>query len=189
MSRHHCVCWLIACALLGCDEDPARSVKIIARPAASVKPKAARQALENPIPTWQPSFCPPPRETKHGPGTFVANGACSFEHHGFVDCTALNDDFIVSFIRPAKQAAEVALFINVEHYTGPGKYDYVQLLISVNHPTGPFRWRSEVALATVDDGQKSITFEPIRLEPLLTRGTGGIDISGTLWCRPNGARQ
>jgi hypothetical protein len=175
-------------ALPGCDEDPARSVKIIARPAASMKAKPARQALSVPIPTWQPEFCPPPPEPTRGAGTFVAKGACNFEQTTPVDCTALNDDFLLSANRPARQGAEVSIFVNVEGYHGPDKYDYVQFHVSVNHPKGPFRWRSLVLLATVGEGERFLQVEPTRLEPLLTNGAGAIEVTGKLMCRTVGGK-
>lgn len=173
------------CAIFGCDEDPARRVKIIARPVASMKAKPPRQDLSAPIPQWRPNLCPPPPEPKRGAGTFVAKGACNFEHHGTVDCTALGDDFIFSTSRPARQGATLIIYVNVEGYHGPNNYDYAQMLVTVQDFKGWYRWRSFTLSVTVGEGEKFVNLQPTRLDPLLTAGATEINIAGKLWCRPS----
>ena len=184
MTWFHCI-FLVGCLIVfGCDEDPARSVKIIARPAASMKAKPPRQALSIPIPDWRPNLCPPPDPTR-GSGTFVAKGACNFEQHGPVDCTSIGDDFIFNTYRPAAQGATLAIYVNVENYHGPDKYEYAQMLVSVNDLKAMYRWRSDIVNITVGEGEKFVVLEPTRLEPILSKGAGTIDVAGKLWCRPS----
>ncbi len=182
--RHLCVSFAVLCyAIIGCDEDPARSVKIITRPPAYTQAKAPRQGISVPTPEWRPNLCPPPPEPSRGSGTFVAKGACNFEHYGSVDCSALGDDFIAGTWRSAAHQSTLNIFINVEGYHGPDKYEYVQILISVSDEKGYFRWRSETMNATVGPGEKFLDMEATRLEPLLTKGAGDIQVVGKLWCR------
>jgi len=172
-------------AMVSCDKDPARSVRIISRPVPSATPSVSPQWHSPSIPTWSPDYCPPPPEPERGTGTLTVSGPCNFEHHGLADCTSLNDDFVLSVRRPARQGAEISIYVNVEKYAGPAKYSHVQILVSVSHLKGPFRWRSDDAIATVGKDEKSLTLDSAHLAPLLTQDAGELNLSGKLWCRPN----
>jgi hypothetical protein len=175
---------IVCITIFGCDADPARSVRIIPRPIGSMKPRAPQQAPSVPVPKWRPNLCPPPPESTRGPGTLVATGDCNFEHHGFVECSALGDDFIFGIDRPSAKGSTISIFVNVEGYHGPDKYDYAQILVSVSDAKGYFRWRSFELSITVGEGEKFVKLESTHLEPLLTDGATSINVAGKLWCRP-----
>src|SRR5439155_1757853 len=123
LGIHDCLALLALLLLVACDEDPARSVKIASRP---VPPGARRAPPASPqVPEWQwrPELCPPPPEPAGGPGTLVASGACAFRQQGAVGCTTLPDDLILETSRPAARGATLIIYVNVEKYHGPGKYE------------------------------------------------------------------
>jgi hypothetical protein len=212
---------LIAAA---CDEDPARSMKIVPRPAAvspavspaplgvaAVSPAATRLAeapppaagvprttaarssataarpsgtgasrssaeVEPPAATdWRQPGCPPPPEASPGPSDFTAAGPCAFKHRGVVACEALGDDFLVTLTRKAG-GATLTVYINVEHYHGPGDYRDAQIYLGLQDKFNIYRWSSDKLNITVGSGQQSVTFPATSLEaePLFTNCTGPI---------------
>jgi hypothetical protein len=179
--------WIVAVACLavaGCEDDPARSVKILARPVpasdGSSRPAAAAEFA------WRPELCPPPAEGAAGPGALVATGACPFTHHGAVECTTLPDDLILETSRPAARGATLSIYLNVEKYHGPGVYDEAQMLVSVQDGTSLFRWRSDEVVLTVGEDGRHAELTPVRLEALPPFDETEITVGGTLWCSPAG---
>jgi len=184
--------------LFGCEPDPARSVKVATRSSSSrsttSSPPQRAVATEGAasqaktlagVPfefQWRPDLCPPPPEPLRGPSTFEAKGACNFHQRSAVECTSVADDFLVEISRPAAHGATLVIFVNVENYHGPGKYDGGQMLVSVQDPKGLYRWRSDQVTITVGEGEKFAVLAPTRLEPLITYGAGDITISGKLSC-------
>ena len=183
--------WLVvaACLALGaCDEDPARTMKIVER-----RPSGSRSDGAPPDPAaagsefrWRPELCPPPPEPSGGPGTLVATGACAFEQQGTVDCTTLPDDFILETSRPAARGATLSIYVNVEKYHGPDSYDEGQMLVSVQDAAGLFRWRSDEVVVTVGTDERFAELKPVRLEALPPADETEITVGGRLWCRPAG---
>jgi hypothetical protein len=170
-------------ALAACDEDPARSVKIIARPALPAD-RAAKIAPSSYASTqWRPEVCPPPPESSKGQGTFVATGACAFEQTGQVNCIALGDDFFIDLSRPAAMGATLRMWVNVERYKGPGKYHGNGMLVSVRTTDEVFPWNGGELTMTVGDGERFVTVEPATLLPGFMRGAGPIHVTGKLWCK------
>lgn len=171
----------VCLTLPACDEDPARSVKIIARPPW---PKDEAANLEHSIaPPWRSELCPPPAETSKGEGTFTATGACSFEQTAPVNCLPLGDDFFVELSRPSAHGAMLRIFLNVERYKGPGKYDGNSLLVSVRVGDQVFPWNGSEMTMTVDEGEHFVHVEPAVLPPGFMRNSGPISVSGTLSCK------
>jgi hypothetical protein len=169
-------------ALAACDEDPARSVKILARPALSAdqaKIAPGRRAATR----WRPELCPPPPEASQGRGAFVATGACAFEQTGQVNCIALGDDFFVDLSRPSAMGATLRMFINVERYKGPGRYEGSQMLVSVRTDDEVFPWNGGELTMTVSEGEQLVSVEPATLYPGFMRGAGPIEVTGKLWCK------
>jgi len=198
---------------LACDKDPARSVKIIARPPAAVTyaaapPVAAVQAPDSPAPRasetpvrlsgaaaantpkgvasqpeaaapavatdWRPPGCPPSPETSSGPSSLAVAGPCAFEHRSAVACEALADDFLVTVSRKAADGVALMVFINVEHYKGPGDYTGAQMFVGVQDKKNIYRWSSDTVKITVGGGEESVALPATRLEaePLLVNCTG-----------------
>jgi hypothetical protein len=228
----------VCLALVACDQDPARSVKIIARPApkeetaattpatasappaakpaSSEKPAAAPVAGERssgtagpaatskkpdtasspavipaaappaPIPDfqWRPHLCPPPPEPSPGPSTLVVKGACAFRHQGATKCSSSKDDFYVEMRRPGARDSTMLVYVNVEGYKGPGKYDKAEMLIGVHAPIYVYRWFSDEVQVTVAEDEKSVEIQPLRMEPLPPVEAPDLEVSGTLVCRP-----
>jgi hypothetical protein len=113
----------------------------------------------------------------------VATGACAFRHQGAVNCTSLEDDFILETSRPSARQSTLIIYLNVETYHGPGNYDEAQMLVSVQDATGLFRWRSDTVLATVGADEKFVDLQSTRLEALPPGDETEITLSGRLWCR------
>ena len=236
--------WLLLLAAsltaLACEEDPARSMKIIARPVTpsgqvGAQPPAAAQTSEAPAArpsetpaprtravtaaspsgsvagapekaasppgkaasaaraeetsaaaTWRPPGCPPPPETSSGPSNFTVIGPCAFEHRAEVACEALDDDFLVTLTRKAAGGGTLMVFINVEHYKGPGDYTGAEIFVGLQDKANVFRWSSGSMNATVGKGEKFITMPETRLEwePTFVNCTGPMT---NLQCQGRGA--
>ena len=134
---------------------------------------------------WRPELCPPPPEPAGGPGTLVASGACAFRQQGAVGCTTLPDDLILETSRPAARGATLIIYVNVEKYHGPGKYEDGQMLVSVQDAIGLYRWRSDSVRVTVGEDGRFADLETTRLESLPPQDDSEITVVGTLWCRPS----
>ncbi len=135
-------------------------------------------------------------------------GPCAFEHKGEAECEAEFDDLLVTVFRPAKNAAEVMLFINIERYVGPRTYKgHNDMRVSVKDGSKIYRWTTAEFEATVGPGSKFLTFKNVRLdpEPVLIGCTGPqtnfqcdgrgdedeimrtiTTVSGTLYCKGGG---
>ncbi|GEM_PF-3153614 len=172
--------------LAGCNDDPARSVKIAPRPsqpAPSVRPeptpptlaapqlpqpKATRAAAAKPPATSAnlfPEYCPiPAEESPGGPSSLVAKGACEFEHHSTASCEPIGDDFLVGLTRPAKGGGSLVAFLNVEQYKGPGNYENAQLFVAVQSGKTIHRWSSETVSAVVGAGEAFVALPSTRLD-------------------------
>ena len=219
-------CFVVA----ACEEDPARSMKIVARPPAAVSPAAVNPAAGSPPPVadaavgpaadspreaspreagpsaaraarssgtaartpttvasgasaqaepaaaadWRLPGCPPPPETSSGPSNFTAAGPCTFTHRGAVACEALDDDFLVTMSRKAAGGLTLMVYINVEHYKGPGDYRDAQIFLGLQDKLNIYRWSSDKMNITVGSGQQSVTLPATTLdaEPWFTNCTG-----------------
>src|SRR5262249_12584160 len=128
-------------------------------------------------------LCPPPPEPGGGPSTFVATGPCPFRHQGAVPCRASKDDFYQQEKRPAARDATLLILINVERYTGPGKYDKAEVLVGVSHEGYNCRWYTDAADIHVAEGEKFAEIRPVRLEPMPPMEGPDLEVSGTLVCR------
>jgi hypothetical protein len=204
---------IVGCLLTAaCDADPARSVKIASRPPATATTRsvAGPPGTVDPSQTgeWRAQACPPPPEDSPGPSSLVATGPCAFEHHAAVGCEATADDFIIATTRPAARGATLVIFVNVEHYAGPGRYAGAQMFVEVEDHGSIYRWSSDTLSITVGAGEKFATLPTSRLdaEPLLVNCQGEVGpgsnwlydcagrgsrpamdtttevVSGTLWC-------
>ena len=161
-------------ATIGCSEDPARSVKIAARPKRTAAAPAAPVSTTHtpkvsrpprvPDPGWHPDFCPPPAEGSEGPSTFSVSGPCEFEHHGAVSCESVGDDFIVALTRKARNGATLVVYLNVEQYHGPGTYDGGQMFVAVEGGSTIYRWSSDAVKTTVGPGEAFAELHETRLE-------------------------
>lgn len=153
------------CVLLAaCSDDPARSVKILSRPPAPVTTtEAPTPAAAAPDRNRLPDFCPPPDDAP-GPGSFRVGGPCAFRHRPRVSCQSLADDFIVAIPRKAKNGASLVVYLNVEHYSGPGDYDGAQLFVAVQSGTSIYRWSSDAVHAVVGAKEAFVTLPETRLD-------------------------
>lgn len=193
MKRSRVLAILVCLAALGCDEDPARAVKIMARPATPAPPPApavsasAAPAATNPAVAaapslvegppnqeWRPPGCPPPPEDSDGPSSLAVTGPCTFQHRGSVDCESTADDFIVTMSRKAARGATLMVYINVEKYHGPGSYDGAQMFVGVQDKTAIYRWSSDEVAITVgpDEAFATLPTTKIDAEAQLTGCTG-----------------
>lgn len=167
--------------LSACDEDPARAVRILARPPLSAA-EARKLATSARVPAWRPALCPQ-AEASQGQGSLSVTGACTFQQTTQVNCVALGDDFFIELARPASAGATLRMFGNVERYTGPGSYEGSSLLISLRTDTEVFPWNAADLRMTVEAGEQFVRVEPATLHPGSVRGAGTLQVGGTFWCR------
>ncbi len=167
---------LISLALLfglsACDKDPARSVKIISRPPAGIK---AAPAIETGEKRKPPAGCPPePEALLKGPSVLTVAGPCAFDHHGAVNCEILPDDLIMTVTRKGANGATVMVYVNVERYHGPGRYNDSQMFVGVQNTSQIERWSNDNVSLTVGPDRKYIDLESTSLpaEPRLSDCTG-----------------
>ena len=193
---------LVGLAAAGCDRDPARSVKVIerpsTRPAALAEPTPASDAGANataatgalplapavaPVtaaaaviaaPAFRLDACPPLPEDDAGPSTMALDGPCAFRHRAAASCESLGDDFIMVATRPAKDGATAMIYVNVEKYTGPGKYSEAQMFVGVQDKVNIWRWSSDNVNITVGKDEAFAEMPRTRLlaEPVLVNCTG-----------------
>jgi hypothetical protein len=176
-SIQHAILGGMALLLGGCSDDPARAVKIISRPRAPAAtvytppsrsaPHASVSAIYTPPPgpdrNLIPEFCPASEEPQ-GPGAFILEGPCAFRHRAPVSCEATPDDFIVAVPRKSKNGAMLVIYLNVEHYHGPGVYDGAQLFVALEGGTDIYRWSNDEVRATVGPGEAFVTLGRTRLD-------------------------
>jgi len=173
------MCW----GAVACDQDPARSVKIVARPPASASAAAVPPDTATPprLTEWRLEACPPPPEDLPGPSAarapLAVTGPCAFEHRGAVSCESTGDDFIIAFTRKAGRGATLVIYLNVETYHGPGSYDGAQMFVEVEDGTSIYRWSNDNFPITVGPGEKfAVLATTARLdaEPLLVNCAGRV---------------
>ena len=106
----------------------------------------------------------------------IATGPCAFEHRGAVSCEATVDDFIMAATRKAARGATLVIYINVEHYAGPGSYEGTQMFVEVEDGTSIYRWSNDNFRITVGPGEEFAVLPTIRLdaEPLLVNCAGQV---------------
>ena len=114
----------------------------------------------------------------------MATGACAFRQQGAMQCSATQDDFYLELKRPAARDATLLIYVNVEQYKGPGRYDKAEMLVGVQEAGYNFRWFSDMVRITVGEGEKFVEIQPVRLEPLPPVEAPDIEVAGALWCRP-----
>ena len=175
--------------LIGCDEDPAQSVKIVPRPAqtttapsgnpaARVSPPASAALVSPVLPELN---CQLASRDLRGPSEFVAQGPCAFQFRAKANCQAMADDFYVALTRTAQNGAAVVVYLNVEQYKGPGTYNWAQMLVALYSQTTIYRWSNNNVHADVAPGEASVTLSRIALvgEPLMVGCTSAPGSSAT----------
>jgi hypothetical protein len=173
--------------------------------------RAAGPPRPAPAAGWHPAACPPPAERGGGPSSLKVTGPCAFEHKGAAACEPVGDDFYVTIVRKAKNAAELMFFVNVERYVGPGNYKAPNdVLVSVKDGSKIYRWWTNQYEVTVGPGSKYVTLKDVRLDPeLVLVGCTGSQLNfqcdgrgdepgqmesapiatGTIYCKPGGAKK
>jgi len=175
---------VVCLVLVACDEDPARKVKVIARPGmpgvSAVPSTPALQAVTAPPddpslgdPKRLLEFCPSTAETSSAAGLFMTVGSCAFQQREPVICNSLQDDFLVAFTRRAEHDANLVVYLNVEFYHGPGSYDHVEMFETLQSGENIYRWSNDRARATVGPGETFLTVPETELEaePMLMNCT------------------
>jgi hypothetical protein len=166
---------LLCLAAVGCDEDPARSVRIISRPvtpAAVVTSSAQLLKAQEPVAPlepgeprpWSPPGCPPPPDVAEGPSSLVVTGPCAFAHKSEVDCEVTPDDMLVTLSRKAAHGATLMIYLNVEKYHGSGDYDEAQMFVGVQDRSSIYRWSSDSVHVTVGPGEAFVTFPATKVD-------------------------
>jgi hypothetical protein len=151
------------------DSEPPRPTdSIIRRPQNQLTPRGSAPAA------WRPPGCPPAPQSATGEAVVSLTGPCAFEHREPVSCEATPDDFLVTMSRRGAGGTALMIFINVEKYAGPGKYDGGQMFFGIQDKTNVFRWSSDDVTATVGPGEATLILPATRLEaePLLVKCSG-----------------
>jgi hypothetical protein len=201
MRRFGALAVIVCLVTLACDKDPARAVKIAIQPPQATHPADSAPKLPTPAPdpdlrrpidtivhrstarglvtsprdaAWSPDGCPPPTEEGSGSDLLTVTGPCAFEHREPVGCESLADDFLMTMSRKGARGATVMVFINVEHYKGPGHYDGAQMFVGVQDRTNIYRWSNDEVTMTVGAGEAFAVLPTTQLtaEPMLVRCTG-----------------
>ena len=156
------------------DTQAARSSGTAVRPprgGASGSPAAVARAAAT---DWRPPGCPPPPEASSGSSSFTVAGPCAFEHRNAVACESLGDDFLVTLSRKAAGGVALMVYINVEHYHGPGDYAGAEIYVGLQDKINIYRWSSDTLNITVGSGEEFVTLPATSLEaePLFVNCTG-----------------
>jgi hypothetical protein len=114
-------------------------------------------------PEPDPEFCPLPEDSS-GPGSFVAKGPCEFQQRAPVSCEATGDDLIVAVPRKAKNGASLVIYLNVEHYHGPGAYEGAQIFVAVESGEIIYRWSNDEVRATVGPDEAFVAISRTQLD-------------------------
>jgi hypothetical protein len=161
-SRFRALAVMAALLAAGCGKDPAASVNIALGGLIDGGVEHGGERTRRP---WQPTLCPPLPEPA-GPkvSRLGLEGACPFEHSGPARCKVSQDDLYLTVSRPAREGAVVTLYVNVERYRGPGRYDAAEVQLSVQDRAALFRW-SGGAQVTVESGEAAVAFDRVLLSP------------------------
>ncbi len=152
---------ILSLFLAACSQDPARSVKIVsAQPVGVTTVYKPPPGLDRNL---VPEFCPPPEDSP-GPGSFVAKGPCEFQQRAPVSCEATGDDLIVAVPRKAKNGATLVIYLNVEHYRGPGVYEGAQIFLAVESGEIIYRWSNDEVRATVGPNEAFVSLSKTQLD-------------------------
>jgi len=169
----------LSLVVLACGKDPARAVRI--EPPATVTP-----AVVAPVVEWRPEFCVPIDEAPGGKSTLVATGPCPFQHHGDVSCHANTDDFYLVGSRKTKLGATLMIYINIEHYSGPGSYDGAQMYVAIQGEQAVYRWANDSIRISVSKGEADATMPVARLGAEAP-AVDTLSIGGKMVCKGGGA--
>jgi hypothetical protein len=132
---------LVSLASFGCGVDPALSV--------------------NGCP-------PPPEEHPVGPSSLTATGPCAFEQRAAVTCESSVDNFTLALTRKAKNGATLVMYVDFDHYHGPGNYDDGRMFVAVQDGQSLYRWSNDRARITVGPDEAFAVLPETRLaaEPM-----------------------
>jgi hypothetical protein len=202
-SRRLSVAVLLALAITGCSHEDAPVFQPLPSPAgttsASMPPErrspgpspgsqgqAAPPALPSAPSEPVPVGSPPPPYDRSQHSRFDITGELRLRLTSDLDCTEAKDDYFVRGLFDLGKGYQLAMSVNVEHYTGPGEYDKtVQVLIRRLRGTTYYAsWYTAVATATVAADRHSVDMSPVELPPEQgTASTRSISIRGHLGCQ------
>lgn len=172
--------------LVGCDSDPARSVKIIARPAAGPMAHISVSPAN-----WHPNGCPPVREGSAGPSRLAVTGPCAFAQQATAKCSAKVDDFFVIVERQAANGGKMTVYINVESYHGPDHYLTGQVYLTLPDGDLLYRWSNDKTAVVVGPDGAYVELQEARLaaEPLLRTCSPVVSADGSFHFPCNGKHE
>ena len=162
MKRSKIIVVAACLCFAACGDDPARSVKIIGRAPAPAIRTVTVPAKSNPSARLE--FCPPPSGESTGPSSLAVTGPCAFEVRTAGACESIGDDFIVALTRKAKLDASLVVYLNVEHYHGPGSYDGAQMFVAAQGAKTIYRWSSDTVQATVGRNEAFVLLPRTQLD-------------------------
>lgn len=153
---------------------------------ASALPVAAKQE------PWSSAFCEAAPETEKGNNELNVSGTCAFTQHALATCRVRDDDYYIVVRRATVDGHELELYINVEYYSAPGKYEKkVEIIALLRRGLSLYRWSNMEATATLslEGGEKVtpnlMTFDRIELKPEPGTSTSGvIALEGKIRCLP-----
>jgi hypothetical protein len=190
---------VVLCAGLGACGDgatPTFNPLPSRTPAATTAPSAAPSRSAAPSHSSAPTQGTPPPENRgapiHGPGgsSLQISGELSVAVTSGFDCNTAKDDHFVRGYFDLGDGPQLAISINVEHYTGPGRYDQrAQVLIRrLRGTTFYASWYSATATATVRSANRSTDLDRTELPPEAgTASTMPMTVQGHLACNDGAA--
>jgi hypothetical protein len=179
-------CVLMASLQVGCDQDPARSMRIPR--AGSVAPASPATALADlasdasPTLQWSPAICPPPAESRTGLSTLVGTGACAFQQQGPATCTLTDDDLLMLVTRPMPDDSLFMIYLGVENFHRGKDNTDAQIVVGVQSPQGLYRWATDQARVTNAADERSVTIAETHLPAVPPLHASDLVLSGTFAC-------
>jgi hypothetical protein len=173
-----------AACTIACGQDPARSVKIPRRAAASVAADAVTgtpaPARSRPALHWNAAMCQPAPDAS-GPGSLAFTGPCAFEQRQGATCVVTDDDLLMKVLRPTSNDGQVLIFVTVENYGSVIGRTVAEVVVGVENAQGLFRWATERAQVTTSD-EKSVTLGETHLKAVPPLKEPDVIVSGALTC-------
>jgi len=151
---------------------------------------------------WSRSLCETKAEEPFvgEPSSLTVSGECNFEQREPFHCRAMDDDFYTVSRRPLLGDNRlVTLYMNVEHFHGPGTYDENEVNYWIGEGANLYRWTNKRGSVTLEADPTAIASDKdsggvrgwdlpetvLQAEPG-TMTTGTITIGGRISCRKFG---
>lgn len=155
--------------LAACSSDPASAVKLPPKVAVKSKIPEAKPVSVTFIPNqsdideqWFAETCP--GQAGSASADFVATGPCPFQQAEPVSCEVQPDDVIIGLVHKGTHG-DLAFYLNVENYHGPGEYGGTQVFLALQGKHSIFRWSNDEVHAIVGPDESFVQVRSATLVP------------------------